>query len=244
MRPCRPLPKTLAVAVLAALAAACGDDVTDPQALLDSAEAEAVLRSAAALPALPAVIERAGDPPDARDRVALYRAQELWAAGTAGADRPGRARRQLAVRYATPGLAARLDAADWDDVERGLLEWITTAESMLQHVELPGVTERLQSARSLLAVAASAAGAEARARALLLAGSALVETTPRFVARSLTAEAEAAVARAIAAADDPDDPRLQRAARLKDWAVVAVDDGDYLLAVQRAYYAVQLAEAR
>ncbi|HUE76338.1 MAG TPA: hypothetical protein VMM83_00225 [Longimicrobiales bacterium] len=244
MRPCRLLPKTLAFAALAAFIAACGDDVTDPQALLDSAEAEAVLRSAAALPALPAVIERAGDPTDSRDRLALYRAQELWATGTAADDRTARARRRLAVRYAAPGLTARLGVADWDEVDSGLRQWITTAESMLRHVELPDVRDRLREAQSLLNRAATASDPGARARALLLAGAELVETTPRFVARSLTADAEAAVARAMAAADDAEDPRLQRALRLKDWAVRAVEDGDYLLAVQRAYYAVQLAEAR
>jgi hypothetical protein len=243
LRPIPFVPKTLALALLVAVAA-CGDEVTDPQAVLDSAEAEAVLRSAAALPALPAVIARAGDPPRAAARLALYRAQELWDAGTAADDDRAAARRRLAVRYAAPALAERLGPGDWDDIEAGLLDWITTAESMLQHIDLPRVSVRLGSARRHVAAAAATRDPVARARSLLLAGSDLVETTPRFVARSLTADAEAALAEVDGAGAEPEDARLQRALRLKDWAVQAIDQGDYLLAVQRAYYAIQLVEAR
>ena len=242
MRPILALPKTLAILALVALAAACGDDVTDPQAITDSAEAEAVLRSAAALPALPVVIERIRMPEDARSRAALFRAAELWASGVAeGGDRAA-ARRRLAVRYAAPTLVRHLDPAVWDDVERGLRDWSATAGAMLRHVALPGVEARLAAAARHLDRAAAAADPATRGHELLLAGSDLVETTPRFVARSLTTRAEEAVRNVRPGSMAPED--LARAERLKDWARQAVEAGDYLVAIQRAYYALQLVEAR
>lgn len=246
MRPLRPLSgllKTLLIGTLLALPA-CGDEVTDPDALLDSAEAEAVLRSASALPSLPVVIDRAGDPADPADRTALFRAQELWNAGVSADDGRARARRRLAVGYATDPLARALAPSDWDAVERDLQEWSATAESMLRHIALPRVATRLADARVHLGRAAASTDPSSRGRALLLAGAELVETTPRFVARSLAAEADAAVGRALTRAADPDAVHLRRAVRLKDWSARAVESGDYLLAIQRAYYALQLVESR
>ena len=243
MRPYLALSKITALLALAALAA-CGDDVTDPDALTDSAEAEAVLRSAAALPALPLVIERAGLPDTPADRAALFRAAELWASGVAGDDDRAAARRRLAVRYAAPVLSRHLGPDDWDAVDRGLREWAGTARSMLRHIALPDVERSLADAERTLDRAARAPPA-ARAGHLLLAGAELVETTPRFVARRLAREAHEAVERARASAPgDSEDPDLKRADRLKDWAARAVEEGDYLVAIQRAYYALQLVEGR
>lgn len=233
------LSSVVVVAALSGLLTACGDDLTGTDDLLDSAEAEAVLRSAAALPALPSVITRAGDPPTAAGRASLFRAQELWAAGTATADSRGRADRRLAVRYAAPTLAASLDSPAWDDVQAGMEDWIHTAESMLQHLRIGGVDAHLASARGYIGQADDARQPTDRARLLLLAGSELVETTPRFVARRLATEAEAAVAVDTGTVGQAD---LERARRLADWAARAVEEGEYLLAAQRAYYAIQLVE--
>lgn len=243
MRPFLTLPKTLAIAALALLAA-CGDELIDPDAFSDSAEAEAILRSAAALPGLPSIIDLAGDPPDPKARLALTRARELWAAGVTEDSHRARARRRLAVRYAAPALHAGLTPTDWDEVDRGLRAWIGTAESMLRHVRLPKVEARLVAARAHVERAADAGDGAARADALLLSGAELVETTPRFVARSLAAEAEEAVRGARSRAPAAEDPDLLRAERLKDWALRAVEEGEYLLAIQRAYYAMQLVEAK
>ena len=243
MRPFLALPKTLAIAAFALLAA-CGDEVTDPDAFSDSAEAEAILRSAAALPGLPSLIDRAQDPPDPAARLALSRARDLWAAGVAEDSHRARARRRLAARYAAPALHAGLATTHWDEVDRGLRAWIGTAEAMLRHVRLQKVEARLAAARGHLERAAAAADGPARAEALLLSSAELVETTPRFVARSLAAEAEAAVRGARSRAPGAEDPDLLRAERLKDWALRAVEEGEYLLAIQRAYYAMQLVEGR
>ena len=129
-------------------------------------------------------------------------------------------------------------------IEQELRLWGETAGSMLRHIDLPRVEARLVGARVQLDRAAAARDRGARVLGLLLAGSELVETTPRFVARAMVADADRAVGRAVAAAADPEDPVLARAVRLKDWAARAVEEGDDLLAIQRAYYAMQLVEAR
>jgi hypothetical protein len=127
---------------------------------------------------------------------------------------------------------------------------------MLQHLSMPRLERRLDTARSYLRTSDRSRTEEDRIRHLLLATSTLVETTPRFVARTLATEADAAVQDAYReaesrgrddngdAADEVLGPQvLERAARLKDWAARAVE-GDYLLAIQRAYYAIQLVEGR
>lgn len=238
------LPKTLALAALAAAAVACGDQVLDPGSLSDSAEAEAVLRSAAALPALPALIAEAEPRVDPGTRATLERARELWVAGAAEDGTRGRARRALAVRTAVPALVRATEPARWDTVRADVEAWIHTASGMTRHLSLPEVEQRIDAAREHLARADLAAGEEARALHTVLAAGELVETTPRAVARRMTAAAESAYGRSAGGAASPDRRSLKRAERLKDWAGQAVVEEDYLLAIQRAYYALQLLEGR
>lgn len=231
-------------AILTLLAAGlygCGDDVTDPDAFLESAEAEAIMRSARDLPMLPDLIDRAATGSD-RDRAVAVRARELWAAGV-GHDPRADARRRLAVSYALPVLAESVAEEDWTAAREDMDHWIVTVESMLQHLAMPRVEARIGAARRYLARSdAAASDTRRRTHYLLLAMSELLETTPRFVARSLVEDATAALER-YAAADDPGSTRvMERAVRLKDWAERAVVEGDYLLAIQRAYYAIQLVE--
>ncbi len=236
------LPTTLAAAL--ALTGACGDDVTDPDALLESAEAEAVMRSAEALPMLPELLDGAavGEP---RDQAILVRARELWAAGVAPGGSRSEARRRLAIAYALPVLVESLPPGEWIRVRQRTDDWLATAESMLRHLSMPAVERRLSQAREQLRSADVSATHQDRVYHLLLAGSTLVETTPRYVARVMAEEAEAAIRRAGAlAVEVQDEPALERADRLKDWAARAVEEGEYLLAIQRAYYAIQLAEGR
>lgn len=231
------LPTTLAF--LLAGSSACGDDVTDPASLLESAEAEAVMRSADALPGLAELIEGA-EPDGERARATLLRARELWDGGTAADDPRGASRRRLAINYAMPVLEGGVSPEQWADVRLRIDGWIGTAESMLQHLSLPAVERRIGSARRYLE-RADRSGADGGGYYLLLATSELVETTPRHVARTLNQEAERAVSQAEAApADTYPVKTLERARRLKDWSARAVEEGDYLLAIQRAYYAMQL----
>lgn len=240
-------------AALAAVLTACGDDVTDPDSGFASAEAEAVMRSAGALPSLPDLVDLVA-PGTPEQQAMLYRARELWDAGVASDRARGDARRRLAAGYAAPILAATLPDDALHDARSRIEDWHGVAEGMLQHVTLPAVEERLRSARRALGRADAAADSRVRVYNTLLAISELVETTPRFVARSLAADADAAVRRAEArgtgeagspAGDEaPTSDALERARRLTDWAARAVEEGEYLLAIQRAYYAIQLAEGR
>lgn len=217
----------------------CGDDVTDPDALLESAEAEAVMRSAEDLPTLPGLAADAA-PVGGRDRAMLVRAGELWAAGSLDSDRSD-ARRRLAVGYALPVLVGSLSEEDWTGVRGRMADWIGTVETMLEHLALPEIEDRVRDARRYLARSDMAPDDERRrAYYLLLAMSELVETTPRFVAVRLVREAGEALARTTAG--QTTEPSLERAQRLKDWAERAVVEEDYLLAIQRAYYAIQLVE--
>jgi len=228
---------------LAALAA-CGDDPTDPDGLLDSAEAEVVMRSAAALPLLPEFLEKAdaeGEPGHAT----LLRARELWDSGTSPWDPGSAGRRRLAVGYALPVLLEAVPPEEWTSSRVRVDAWMTTAGSMLRHLSLPAVEARLDAAGRQLDRADQAGSDRERVRFLLLASSELVETTPRYVARSLAADADAAVRSAAQRPANVLSPAaLERAERLRDWAVRAVEEGDYLRAIHRAHYAIQLVEER
>ena len=236
------LSTTLAL-TLAGLSA-CGDDVTDPASLAESAEAEAVMRSAAALPSLVSLMSEADPADDDRARATLLRARELWDAGTVVDDARGSARRRLAINYALPVLRQTVAAEEWVAFREGLEDWVETAESMLRHLSLPPVERRIVLARSYMDRSDAAATERSRQYYDLLAASTLVETTPRYVARALAAEAERAVSAAVERSGPSGLPArdLERAERLKDWAVRAVEEGEYLLAIQRAYYAIQLVE--
>jgi hypothetical protein len=228
---------TLAPATL--MVAGCGDEVTDPDGLIQSAEAEAVARSAGALPSLVSLME-ATEPTDDRSRATLFRARELWDAGTAVDDPRGAARRRLAVGYALPVLLEQIPEPEWVDARGRVDDWVATASSMLQHLSIPGVEERLDAATRHLERSDAAYSDRSRVYHLLLASSELVETTPRFVARTLVADAQAQVQEAGVREPRLPDRVMERAERLKDWAVQAVEEGEYLLAIQRAYYAIQL----
>ncbi len=114
---------------------------------------------------------------------------------------------------------------------------------MLRHIDMPEVQLRLETAERYLRRADASMTERGRAYNVLLATSELVETTPRHVARTMTASAGRAVEGASSRSEKPLSRRtLERAERLKDWAVAAVEEGEYLLAIQRAYYAIQLVE--
>ena len=234
---------------LAALAA-CGDHLTDPDDLLESEEAEAVLRSAGSLPLLPAFLD-AADGPDAtgaplpeRERTSLVRARERWDAGAAVSDSRGAARRRLAIGYALPVLLEVVPPEEWGESREQIDAWVTTARSMLEHLTIPEVENRLKAAEAHLARSDEALSGRSRLHYLLLAGSELVETTPRSVARTLSRQARSALQRATST-PGPTLPEatLRRAERLSDWSIRAVEEGNYLRAIQRAYYALQLLES-
>ena len=230
-----------ATALTAALAAvsACGDQATDLESLLDSAEAEAVVRSAETLPTLPGLIDAVIDDVDPGTRGRLFRAREEWTRGGIGSGP-----RETAAMIAAPALADVMPAAEWERVRRDLDAWARAADGMMRHLPIPWVQESLDRGRRELMAADRATAPDDRAFRLLRASAFLWETSPRYVAGRLADEADRAYADRVGDAGPDERERLERAERLKNWALRAVEDEDYLLAIQRAYYALQLLEGR
>ncbi len=234
----------LALAALAMLFAACGDDPTRPDILAELLEAEAIDRSAAALPGMAELLNTASAA-GLENRARMIQIRELWTRGTNSLDGHGADHRRGAAALAVPLLAAGVPEEDWRVVRSRLEDWLSTADRMLLHLELPTVRERLADARRQLDRADAATSNEERVYHTVLAVSELVETTPRYVARTLVADAKSAVARAESAAEAGLHLRLlTRARRLADRAGRAMDEEDHMRAIQRAYYAIQLVEDR
>jgi hypothetical protein len=233
-------PIVLASVALAALVAGCGDDPVEPGDFFQFAEADAVMRSAEALPSL-SEIALGASPAQPYQEATLVLARQLWAAGVAGEPAAGAAQRRTAVAYAAPVLTQLVPPAEWASIRVRTDEWTRMVETMLQHLTLPDVERRVVSARHHLERADAAAGDDSRYYHTLMALADLMETTPRFVARRLVADAELAVGRADAVhGADPEIPALARAKRLADWAARADEEEDHVRAIQRAYYALQL----
>lgn len=223
---------------------ACDDDITNPDGLIESAEAEAVMRSAEALPLLPEFLE-VGEDAGSGERATLLRARELWNAGAASGDARAAARRRRAVGYALPVLLDVVPDEEWAESRERLNDWLVTASAMLRHLSIPEVEARIKAANQHLNRSELARSDRSRIYYLLLAGSELVETTPRFVARTLVRDARVAVQTASGATPAPvAASTLRRAERMRDWSATALEEGEYLLAIQRAYYAIQLVEDR
>jgi hypothetical protein len=234
-------PIALMTAALAAVLTACGDDPVRPDELFEFVEADAVARSAAALPSLGELAVRAPTVQPSQ-RATLVLAQQLWAAGAASDLPTGATQRRAAAGHAAPVLAELLTDDDWSTVRVRAEEWMGMAESMLHHLSLPAVEHRIASARRYLGRADDATSDEARVYHVLMALSDLVETTPRFVARGLVGDAAAAVRRAEANGTAVSGAELERARRLAEWAARAEEQEDHVRAIQRAYYAIQLVE--
>jgi len=238
----------LALAALAALVAACGDDPIRPDSLAELLEADAIDRSARDLPGLGEFLSAAAGA-DAGQRASLIRARELWTAGLTAGGVAGADQRRLAAGLAAPALATAVPPEDWTTVRDRLEGWLVTADRMLLHLDLPAARDRLVDARLQLDRADAATSAETRVYHVVLAVSELVETTPGYLARMMVADAAVAVARAETAAARGDGNRvgpgsLARARRLVDWAARAMEEEEHMRAIQRAYYAIQLVEER
>jgi hypothetical protein len=233
-------PILLASVALAALVAGCGDDPVEPGDFFQSVEADAVMRSAAALPSL-SEIALGASPAEPYQEATLVLVRQLWAAGAAAEPAAGAAQRRAAVAYAAPILTDLLPAAEWESIRGRTDDWMRVVEAMLEHLTLPDVQRRVTSARQHLDRADAAVADGTRSYHTLMALSDLIETTPRFVARRLVADATLAVARADALhGGEAEIPALARAKRLADWAARADEEEDHVKAIQRAYYAIQL----
>jgi hypothetical protein len=232
---------TLAAMGLSLTLLACDDDPIRPDGFFDFAEAEAVLRSAAALPALPELIATASKEAAPSRAAELLTVQEAWVMGTAEGGLEGIERRREAAARAAPLLAKDIPVADWTEIRFRTEQWVATATRMLLHLEIPQLHDRLTTATWHLDQSAAATRDEARVYHIVVAMAELVDTTPRAVARTMIRDAADRVAGAEAARHGGSPDRdLERARRLSDWAVRAAEEQDYLRAIQRAYYAMQL----
>ena len=131
------------------------------------------------------------------------------------------------------------------DAELALLaEGVTRAEALVAEGSPAHLVRGIQIARAERAAAASAldAGdAPAAVTALLRGGDALREVGPEAVARSLLGEAETGLG-SISEPHPYSEQELERLRRLVRGGRQALDEGDWVLAIRRAFYAKALLE--
>ncbi|HUH13737.1 MAG TPA: hypothetical protein VMK65_11530 [Longimicrobiales bacterium] len=181
---------------------------------------------------------------------ALERAFGLWldAQADPAADADGRVAEAYAA--AAPVLASRLGAAGLEAALEDARRWVGLARPLVSAWERPGLRAALREGEALLdaSVGLAADGdTVAAVRTLLHAADRLRETTPWAVSGVLVAEVEGELARRGVGPIDPSPPpadsvavRLARLQRLLHGAREAREEGDYPLAIQRAWYARQL----
>ncbi len=205
-------------------------------AVLVAAETHGALRAAEDLPTMGDLAHRTGDAPG------MAEAERIWTESwTDGADR-GRQLRMDAYRKAGPVLTEALGP----DGIRDLLvsvDGVLDAAVELDPTELPAfIVDGLIEGEVLAQEAEQSLEVGDLERATLLtlqASDRLRELAPAEVAETLVREAEEALGRN--GADAPyTELDLERSRHLLISAGEAMDGGDYLRAIRRAYYACQL----
>lgn len=235
-------------AVVAVGLTGCDDASTGPSALVVAAETEAALSVSGALPTLPIVVERAVGRIDVEPEAAsaLEWARSLWVDAEAAPDpAAAEALRRSAYEAAAPVLARTFKPEDIAALRETLDHWVEAAGTAANGAELPEVEAALRAGAALLAHAGRLerqGRVEQSVRALLEASDRLRETTPRAVALRLIQQARERLASADA--DRIGEVDRRRAERLLNGAREALDGGDTVRAIRRAYYARQLLTTR
>lgn len=205
-------------------------------AVLVAAETHGALRVAEGLPTMGDLAHRAGEGPG------MAEAERIWTESwTEGADRGGQLRMD-AYRMAGPVLTEALGPDGVRDLLVSVND-VLDAASELDPTELPAfIVEGLIEGEVLSQEAEQSLGAGDLDRAMLLtlqASDRLRALAPAEVAEALLREAEGALGRN--GADAPyTELDLERSRHLLISAGEAMDGGDYLRAIRRAYYACQL----
>jgi hypothetical protein len=219
---------------LAMGAAACQDAGGDPTALILTEDTHPAVVLARELPSLPGL---AGD---GRIEPQVTGAIDRWIGSWALPKEEGQAQRAATYAEAAGTLADGLGPGGVGDA-LARLDLVLDAAGRLPAQDLPeGVAERLAAARAEALVARQAleAGALPDAVTATLHGADLLrEVGPEGVARTLIARAEGGLSWGGSPANPVD---LGRARRLVAGAREAAADGEYALAIKRAYYACQL----
>ncbi len=220
-------------------ASACHDAPADPLAALVAAETAPAVAVPVDLPSLGELATRAG----VRDELAPV--LETWIAGWEDDEvLSGQAARDEAIRLATPTLRDALGAGG---VTSTLQPIFKVGNDLGEIPDVPAdLAPRLEEVRSLVAATRAALDEGRFDRALstgLIASDRIRALGPQAVARTLISRADRAFVRAELD-EGVDLTVLSRGERLLSGARQAMADGALDLAIQRAYYAVQVLEGR
>ena len=247
----------VSVVLLPGLVSACAElGLAGPDVDLVTKETHPALAGLEELPDLPELMDRADSAEDLDGMVADW--EDSWNRGLS----EGRQVRMQGYDRAVPLLARKLDRAELKEAVDGLVDALSGAGNV-DVDRLPEVArEELARAKELgqRAEAGLENGSEPEEilRATLEAGDALRALSPQSVARETIRMAELSVATAEQggpadegqggtlsggnAADAMPAADLERAQRLARGAERAFERGEYRKAIQRAFYAHQIAE--
>jgi len=224
----------LALASAVVAAAACHDSPTDPLVGLVAEESYAALALGMPFPDPAAWSARSGL--DERTASAV----EAWRASWELLPEEGRRAREAAYGPMSRGLAEVLGSADLEGELAVLSGAVARAQALATDQAFPPHV----AAGILLAGSALGAAADAEARgdgpaaleALIRGGDALREVGPEAAARALVGEVERRLG--SLAEDAPySEEDLARVGRLARGGRQALEEGDWVLAIRRAFYA-------
>jgi hypothetical protein len=256
----RSRPGVVALCLSATVLSACHDFSSDPLSVTLTEQTRSVLAAEASLPSLPALVQATNATGEAEA------AAESWSRSWEMEVEEGRPVRMRASAAGAELLASSVGGPGIQEAVHSVGETLDAAAALKTSLLADGIAETLAQARSehTRAVAALSAGREGEALgAALLAADLIREVGPESVSRLFLSRAEARLealsgeeleAPAMAAVaeqilgngDDPEpaqDPQqvdLERARRLVRGARLAIEDGDWVRAIQRAYYACQV----
>jgi hypothetical protein len=232
------------VCLLGALLAACQDSSTDPLALILSDDTWSALAADGHLPSVEALVTQSGLQGTVTESAAR------WSSSWELPLDAGREVRRAAYEQVSAPLADALSAEAVAEHVAALGEVLAAADALTFGQASSGLAISFEAAtlRHREAVAALADGRRGEALSQTLQGSDLLrEVGPEGVARMLLARAEGELARVSAQgapASDEATTRVERGERLIRGARQALDEGDYLRAIQRAFYACQVLGVR
>jgi hypothetical protein len=249
----------VALCLFATALSGCHDASSDPLAVILTEQTRSVLAAEARLPSLPELVREAG--------IAEQHgpAAESWSGSWDLDVREGRDLRVRASADVVGPVARALGPARVGEAVQAVGETLTAAAALETSLLADDIAENLAAAKLQheRAVTALAGGRDVEALEAALAASDLIrEVGPESVTRLLLARAEAKLATlgeekkepmAVAVAEqllsrgedapeteDPEQLDLERARRLVKGAQQALEAGDYVLAIQRAFYACQV----
>jgi hypothetical protein len=210
-------------------------------------ETRSVLAAEASLPSLPRLVA------EAQATEQLAQAADRWSGSWELPVEQGRAVRARASAEAAEPVARAIGASGVATAVRSVGETLTAAALLESGTLAEAIAENLERAedRHAWAVMALAEGRDVEALSAALEASDLIrEVGPESVGRLLLARAEAQLgtlessAEPARAADggevDLGQVDLERGRRLIRGARLALEEGDYVRTIQRAYYACQV----